>query len=255
MSTYELIKSIPYSLSRPSLCTFDLYIPEQNPTGSLIIYFVGGGLKKCNKNAQPLPPALADLGYAVAVPEYRIFPEAKYPQFITDAAEAVCAVLTEIKNRTDAIKNVYIGGHSAGAYLSMMLAFDERYLGRHGIPTDLAAGYLFLSGQPTKHFSVLESEGRDKTDIVVDDTAPLYHLPESGRSVPPMLVVSSNRDMAARLEQNLLLCASLRARGHKDAVTFVNLGDYGHGEMVREVPGKGIPVLRVIDEFITATAK
>jgi acetyl esterase/lipase len=104
-----------------------------------------------------------------------MYPDAKYPDFIYDAAEAVAWTN---KNMTDLFgcKNLYVGGSSAGGYLSMMLCFDKKYLASVGLDNSVIVGYLHDAGQPTAHFNVLKHSGIDRRRIIVDESAPLYYV-------------------------------------------------------------------------------
>ena len=71
-----------------------------------------------------------------------------------------------------------------------MLCFDKRWLASYGIsPIDIA-GFVHDAGQPTCHFRVLQERGIHKHRVIVDDSAPLYHVGED-ETYPPMLVLFS----------------------------------------------------------------
>ena len=103
---------------------------------------------------------------------------------------------------------MFVGGSSAGGYLSMMLCFDKRYLEKHGIcPMDIS-GFVHDSGQPTSHFNVLKEMGKDFRRVIVDETAPLYFVgidPE----YPPMLLIVADQDMENRYEQTVLVRSTM----------------------------------------------
>ena len=247
----SIIRNIAYTSARDERNCYDLHLPDGDGKCPLIIYFYGGSLKKGKKDNNRFAPCAAQSGIAVAVVDYRLFPEVCYPDFICDAADAVAAILRDIGNHTDRISKIYVGGHSAGAYLSMMLCFDRRYLDACGVDRAKIAGWLLISGQPTKHFSVLESQGFDPRSCVIDDTAALFHI-RTGEG-EPLYIATSDNDMACRREQNLLLLATLRHFGYQAYIQFENLGGVSHGGMVKPDEHGNVPVLPSILDFISKT--
>ena len=69
------------------------------------------------------------------------------------------------------------------------------------------------AGQPTKHFTVLKYAGEDSRRIIVDETAPLYHVGKAEKYAPMRFIVSDN-DIDGRYEQILLVLSTLRHFGH-----------------------------------------
>ncbi len=247
MNDIHVIRDIPYA-EREQRGAYDLYIPECEGPLPLLIYFYGGSLKKGSKDRQHLPEALAKRGCAVACPDYRLYPEAEYPDFINDAADAVAAVCSGLDGLPQIDRQrVYIGGHSAGAYLSMMLCFDRRWLPARGLDPDSFAGFLFLSGPPVKHMTVLEAQGLDPKRIIIDDTAALYHVRPHGA---PLLILTSDCDMGCRREQNYLLLGHLRHIGYDSPVEFCDLCGVPHAAMCRPDGDGNIPALPAVLKFI-----
>ena len=246
-----IIRDIAYTSARDARNCYDLHLPDGDGKCPLIIYFYGGSLKKGKKDNNRFAPYTAQSGIAVAVVDYRLFPEVSYPDFINDAADAVAAILRDIDKHTDRISKIYVGGHSAGAYLSMMLCFDRHYLDERSVDRSKIAGWLFISGQPTKHFSVLENQGLDPRSCVIDDTAALFHI-RSGAG-EPLYIATSDNDMACRREQNLLLLATLHHFEYSSYIQFENLGAVTHGGMVKPNTSGNVPVLPSILDFISKT--
>jgi len=54
---------------------------------------------------------------------------------------------------------VYVAGHSAGGYLTLMVGLDKAYLARYGEDADRLAGLFPVSGQTNTHF--YDSEGTE----------------------------------------------------------------------------------------------
>lgn len=188
----------------------DLILPEGNHFDGVFIYFHGGGLENGSKDADmAFIDYLAANNVAVVTANYRMYPDAKFPDFIDDAADCVAWVKNHISDY-GYCDRIFVGGSSAGGYLSMMLCFNERYLGRHGIkPTDLA-GFCHDAGQPTSHFNVLRERGIDTRRVIIDETAPLYFIGHNGTACPPMFFLVSDQDMENRYEQTMLMLSTLK---------------------------------------------
>jgi hypothetical protein len=155
-------------------------------------------------------------GVAVVSANYRMYPSAKYPDFLEDAADAVAWVFENIGNYGK-INGIYVGGSSAGGYISQMLCFDKRWLANHGMkPTDIT-GFVLDAGQPTCHFNVLRERGIDPRRVIIDDSAPMYHI-GADEQYAPMLVIVSDQDMQNRYEQTMLMLSTLKHFGHTENV-------------------------------------
>lgn len=203
MKTFE---NIPYKPFQSQYQLLDLYLPEGEGF-PVFLYFHGGSLEGGDKGDHPFIPYLVSRGVAVVSANYRTYPYAHYPDFIEDAACAVAWTAQNIGAYGGSGK-MFVGGSSAGGYLSMMLCFDKKYLGLHGMDPDSMAGWVFDAGQPTTHFNVLRERGADPRQLVCDQASPLYHVKENP-NYPPMLVLLAEQDMENRREQTMLLLSTL----------------------------------------------
>ena len=202
----KTIENISYG-NLDSVQKLDLYLPD-GAASSMFVYFHGGGLVGGNKNfADVFAPYLTSRGIAIASANYRMYPDAEYPDFICDAAQAV-AWANEYMRKELGGERLYIGGSSAGGYLSMMLCFDKRYLESVGLDNSKVAGYFHDAGQQTAHFNVLKYADIDPRRIIVDETAPLYYVGLE-KEYPPMRFVVSDNDMNNRYEQTMLMLSTL----------------------------------------------
>ena len=194
----------------------DLHVPESD-SFDLFVYFHGGGLKNGRRGGvEVFAKTLAKRNIATATVEYRMYPDAKFPDFIVDCADSIRYLKDNISQYGKCGK-IYVGGSSAGGYLSMMLCFDKRYLNAVGLePTDIDA-YIHDAGQPTSHFNVLKELGKDSKRVIVDETAPMYFVGlEETYSL--MLFIVSDNDMFGRYEQTMLMVKTLEHFGHADKV-------------------------------------
>lgn len=193
----------------------DLYLPPQ-PEFKTLLWFHGGGLENGTKDTGPLAPYCAAHGVAFASADYRLYPFARYPDFILDAARAAAYVKNHISDYGRS-QGLFIGGSSAGAYLSMMLMLDARWLAPYHMTPEEIAGFIHNAGQPTTHYNVLRERGLDPRRVMADEAAPVYHVGLRDASLlPPMQVILSDHDMPGRLEQNQLLIAAMKRFGYPE---------------------------------------
>ena len=150
-----------------------------------------------------------------------MYPDAKYPDFVCDAASAV-HWLSQHVGDYGKCERIFVGGSSAGGYLSMMLCFDGRWYAEKGDFPVPVCGYFHDAGQPTCHFNVLRERGIDSRRVIIDDSAPLYHI-GSAEEYPPMAFVVSDNDMKNRFEQTQLVLSTLRHFGYDQSKIFYHL--------------------------------
>ncbi len=217
----KCFKDIHYMDGAHDRDLLDIYVPENpvKPT-PVVIWFHGGGLEKGSKDGGiRLAEAHDRYGIATVSASYRLYPNAKYPEFIEDAAAAVAYTMNHIREYLDNPGGFFVSGASAGAYLSMMLCFDRSYLGKYGFDPDTdIAGWIHGSAQPTDHFNVLRERGYDTKRVMVTEAAPLYHIDRSTFS--PMMILTSNADIANRMNQNILVRSTMQ---HFGAVNEIDL--------------------------------
>lgn len=205
----------------------DIYLPD-GEVSSVFVYFHGGGLSRGDKGsaAAVFGPYLTRRGVALISANYRMYPEAKYPDFICDAAQVV-AWANKYMHEELGCDRLYVGGSSAGGYMTMMLCFDKRYLAAVGLDNSAIAGYFHDAGQPTAHFYVLKNSGEDERRVIVDETAPLYYIGLEAQ-YPPMRFVVSDNDMENRYEQTMLVLSTLRHFGYEGYDHVVMQGKHCH---------------------------
>lgn len=243
-----------YSGIEDAARALDVYLPDEKPE-AIFLYIHGGGLDHGSRkrNSDDIARYLTERGIAYATMDYRMYPNAAYPDYIVDAAEAVAFVKREADNLFDGCDRLYVGGSSAGGYISMMLCFDRKYLAAVGLSNSDIAGYFHDAGQPTAHFRVLTERGIDPRRIIVDDSCPLYHI-GTEEKYPPMRFIVSDNDMQNRYEQTMLTLSTLRHFGYTDFDHVVMKGS--HCAYCGEVDEAGDVILaKMIFEFIEKVGK
>ena len=220
--------------------TLDLYLPNNKKDFPTFLYFHGGGFTAGDKekNILPLAKYLTDRGIALASANYRMYPNATYPDYLWDGAAAVAWVKKHIGDYGGNEK-LFVGGSSAGGYMSLMLCFDEKYLAFNEIKVTDIAGFNHDAGQPTTHFNVLRERGLDRRRIVIDEAAPLYHVGVADE-YPPMLFTFASKDIVNRREQNELLISTMSNFGYDmSRVQTYTFEDSTHSSYVGEVDENG----------------
>jgi len=211
-----------------SQCTLDLYYPKDGKNFATIIWFHGGGLTGGKKE---IPQALMDKGYAVVGVEYRFSPRVSAPAYIEDAAAAVAWVFRHIEKYAGNHHLIFVSGHSAGAYLGMMITLNKKYLSKYGIDADSIAGLIPFSGQAVTHFTVRKERGIKETQPIIDEYAPLYFV---RKDAPPMLLITGDREMElyGRYEENAYLWRMMKLAGHQRTRLY-ELQGFDHGGMAQ----------------------
>nr|WP_298717771.1 alpha/beta hydrolase [uncultured Steroidobacter sp.] len=203
----------------------DVYYPKGTKGFATLVWFHGGGLTGGNRYF----PNLKDQGIALVAASYRLAPKAQPPAYIEDSAAAVAWVLKNIERYGGDPKQVFVAGHSAGAYLATMIAMDPKWLAAHKVSNQSLAGVIPVSGQMTTHFTVKSQRGDKGPQLrpIIDEYAPLYH---AANEFPPMCLIVGGREIEfkSRVEENELMAVTLRNLGHKN-VEFYEMAGLDHG--------------------------
>ncbi len=126
--SYKLAKNLPYGTgARQKL---DIYAPDTPRKDKAVLVFVhGGSWSDGNKNMYKfVGEAFATEGFMTVIPNYLMYPQVRYPEFINDTAAAIAFAAKKYPGVP-----LYVLGHSAGAYNAMMVTVDPKYLKAHGM--------------------------------------------------------------------------------------------------------------------------
>ena len=204
-------------------CVVDVYYPKNIKGFVTVVWFHGGGLTGGSKE---LPEGLKDKGFCVVSVNYRLSPKVKAQQCIEDAAAAVAWTFKNIAAYGGDTSLLFVSGHSAGAYLTLMIGLDKKWLKANDVDANSIAGLIPLSSQTITHFAVRNERGIPETQPIVDEFAPLYHVRSDA---PPILLITGDREleMLGRYEENAYLIRMMKIAGHKET-TLYELQGFGH---------------------------
>ena len=190
----------------------DIYGPRKVAAGArlpVIVWFYGGSWNSGSKGGYAFAgQALASRGFIVAVPDYRLVPEVRYPAFLEDGASAVRWVRGNIARYGGDPDRLVLAGHSAGAYNAAMLALDPRWLG-----ADRAAvkGLAGLAGP--YDFLPLDVPSTQNAFGQVADLPSTQPVNFASAGDPPALLVAGAEDTLVRPRQSARLAQKLAEAG------------------------------------------
>ena len=225
----------------------DLYVPDgAGPDAPLLVFFYGGNWQSGSKELYRfVGQAFASRGYVTAIPDYRVWPEARYPDFVADGAAAVTWL--RAWPAAGEGRRVFLAGHSAGAYIAAMLALDRQWLPPAGCgPVTAAAGlagpYDFL---PLTDPTLIEIFGPEPVGPL---TQPVRHVAPGD---PPMFLATGTKDTTVRPRNSVVLAERLQEVGVE--AQLVEYPGLGHVEIVAALaaPLRFLaPVLDDVDAFL-----
>lgn len=253
---YRGISTTPDSCSH-SMCRLDLYRPATSaPGGSpLLVWFHGGGLETGDKQEQrqiTFARRMVAEGIAVASANYRLSPDATFPAYIEDAAQAVAWAVRNAPSLGCNPRALFVGGESAGGYLAAMLAMDSRFLAAAGTGEDHVAGFIPMCGQMMTHFTVRKERGCwNGLAIDADEAAPIHHIRASTR---PLLILVADQDMPTRVEENRYFFAALTLIAGNRQARFHVISDRDHSSIFERCLEPGDPAGGLILDFIRASS-
>jgi acetyl esterase/lipase len=244
----DVISQTPYEQER---CKLDLTLPADAKGFPTYVWFYGGGLKNGGKDLNSeycveIRASLARAGVAVVTPDYRLSPKVKYPAYVDDAAAAFAWTVKHIAAHGGDPRKVFIGGHSAGGYLALLVGMDPERLKPHGLTLGSVAGIAQVSGQVFNHYTVREERGQARYGITSDEAAPAFHI---RKSLPPILTIYAQNDMLSRAEENMFFVTTLKAAGHTENYSL-RVDDRDHGTVGHNLRNDDDPARLAILNFI-----
>ncbi|MBQ8658669.1 MAG: alpha/beta hydrolase [Clostridia bacterium] len=175
-----VLKDVDYKAQKQ--CKLDCYFPETKGF-PVIVYFHGGGLETGDK-AQPAIVEIAERfvqnGYGFVSVNYRMYTSGgKYPDYLCDGADSIAFVKNHL-SEYGGNGEIFVAGKSAGAWISLMLCLNGKYLADVGVEPLSIGCWIIDSAQATSHFNVLKYEkGEDPSAQRIDEYAPLYYVGQS----------------------------------------------------------------------------
>lgn len=247
-SGYHVVRDLAYGTDpRQKL---DLYVPDGLRANAPVLLFFYGGFWQSGSKVLYLylGQAFASEGIIVAVADYRLYPQVRYPEFLRDGAAAFATVQAHAAQYGGDPARIVVAGHSAGAYIAVMLGADPTWLREAGVDPQSLRGVIGISG-PYNFLPI-----RDPNMIAIfggadrPETQPVSHI--DGKR-PPMLLLTGSADTTVRPRNSYDLAERLKQYGSPVEVkTYAGVGHVGI--MLSLAPGfrGNAPVRQDITDFV-----
>ena len=250
--TYHMTADVAYGTDpRQKL---DVYTPlNAKGPAPVVVFFYGGNWNSGERSEYRfVGEALASRGMVAVLPDYRLYPQVRYPGFVEDCAQAVAWTLTEVPRYGGDAGRVFVMGHSAGAYNAAMVVLDPRWLAAYGLTPAAVRGWVGLAGP--YDFIPIKNEATRPVFLYPDtppESQPINHV---GTGAPPALLLASKKDdLVDPVRNTVALATKLRAAGV--AVTDVYFDKTSHATLIGAMsrPLRGLaPVLDMIVRFVAS---
>lgn len=192
----------------------DVYIPANTREKQLdvVVFFYGGRWTYGAKEDYRFVAAtFVKEGFIVVIPDYRKYPQVRFPVFAEDGAKALAWVFDHISESHGNPTRIHVVGHSAGAHIGALLAADPHYLADEGKDRSLtihdfaglAGPYAFTPDEPDLEdmFGPPQNYPNMQVTTFIDGTQ------------PPMLLLYGNKDTAVKLANLEKLEQRIKQRG------------------------------------------
>ena len=260
--SYKKTTDIAYTATGNVRQLLDVYQPTNSLVASklrpVVVFFYGGAWQKGSRGDYLfVAEALTQRGYVVVVPDYRVYPEVKYPEFLYDGAAAVAWATNFADQYGGDRSRIFLMGHSSGAHIAAMLALDSSFLQAKKVPLVAVKGLIGLAGPydflPLTEPNVIALFASEPNLAL---TQPIHYASApAAKTTPPVLLLHGDDDKRVYPKNSINFARELRAIGVK--VELDLLPGVSHTDIIakftRLLRGDGKIVDRV-DQFIRDNA-
>lgn len=237
-------QSVDIAFGNGELQKLDVYRPtEPCKSCPVVIWVYGGAWNSGDKEEyQFIGEAFTSAGMIVVIPNYRKYPQVRFPDFIDDVANAVSWVNKNIQQYGGDPNQLNLMGHSAGAHIVMMLAFDPQYLAKAHVPKasiktaiGLAGPYDFL---PSSEDAVAQTFA---TAVPLEAGQPITYANGNG---PPTLLAVGLEDVRVSPKNTFSLAKKIQDNGGR--IELIRYPHLGHPDIVLSLskPFRGLSSVR-----------
>jgi acetyl esterase/lipase len=207
--TLQTAKDIAYGKEEGQL--LDVYTRPDISSKGIIIFVHGGYWDTGTKNDYPfVADSFTERGYTTVVAGYRLVPTVTFPGYVEDIALAVKWTVDNIAQYGGNPEKIFLMGHSAGAHITALVAFDERYLQRQELPSNTIDGFIGLAG-PYDFLPVAPDDVRSIAALgpveTYPDTQPINFVDSND---PPAFIGYTLKDRTVNPNNSILFAQKIR---------------------------------------------
>lgn len=206
----------------------DVYQPKDARGAPVVVFFYGGSWQMGSRGLYEfVGKALARRGIVTIIPDYRLYPEIRFPEFLRDAAKATAWAKANAARFGGDPRRMLVMGHSAGAHIASMLSLDGQWLADVGLdPKKDLAGFVGLAGPydfgPLSRDDLIDLFG----GVNVAATHPINFVT---RGAPPAFLAAGRKDTTVDPGNTMRLAERMRANG---TAVEVKTYDGGHFRII-----------------------
>lgn len=218
-----------------SLAADIYYAKTDHPQSKGTIIFIhGGSWRSGSKDLYGfLADGLGKFGYDVVIPSYRLYPKAAYPEFIQDVADFMQWYADNAASLNLSLDNLYLMGHSAGAYNAAMYLTDPAYTKplKYQAFIGLAGPYdFFLPTEDPKYIPIFTENG----DYNVPTSMPAKQPAERIAAIIPRALLLHGEDDTIVTPKNIESFAHFLRKKKVDVQTEL-YSNAGHKQIISEI--------------------
>lgn len=188
----------------------DLYTPAGQGPFPVLLFVYGGSWDSGHRQDYGfVGHAFAARGFLTAIADYRLVPDAHYPDFVDDAARAVAWLAAESGRFGGDPSRLCVAGHSAGAYTAVQAVLRNGLRHKVKAMASLAGPFEFLPLDSPKTIAAFGAVSNlEETQPVSADLA----------DAPPLLLLHGRDDTTVGLHNSWNMKAAYDRAGRTSAL-------------------------------------
>ncbi|GGQ92512.1 alpha/beta hydrolase [Deinococcus ruber] len=202
----------------------DVYQPVSAQNAPILLFIHGGSWTGGSKDDYKfVGESFAREGYVVGVMSYRLAPKNPYPAYIQDAAQALKWLRTHAAEYGGNPDDLFVMGHSAGAFNAVEVVDNARWLTEAGVPISAVHGVIGVAGPYSYDYRGQGTESAFPAGSDPADVMPANHV---RADAPPHLLLVAANDQVVGAQNGERMKAALDAM--KIPLTFTVLPNLDH---------------------------
>ncbi len=241
---FALTKDVAYG--EPPRQRLDVYRPRgEGRLRPVVVFLYGGRWQNGSKEIyRLLGDALTARRIVVVVPDYRFYPEVRFPAWVQDGALAVQWTHENVRDFGGDPERIVLVGHSAGAHTVTLLALDERYLASVGVGRAVR-GFVSLAGPVLTTWTDADVQALMGPPEGWPESYPVNHI---DGTEPPLLLLHGGADETVMAANSVGLADKIREQG--GCARAIVYPDVGHVEIAAAFLLPSLRIAPVLDDVL-----